>query len=71
MARKVNHFGVRCPYPECGHIGDFITKAHCRIAHNMEQEELFSKYGEPLSIVIDSYALRQNEKVNKFIYGDG
>lgn len=36
-----------CPYPDCGYRGEFISKAHCRINHNMEQSEVFAKYGKP------------------------
>lgn len=38
---------VRCPVPNCGHIGSFISKIHCRKAHGMEREEVGKKYGYP------------------------
>lgn len=41
---------LRCPVPGCKHTGDIITKAHCRIAHNMEREEVKKKYGMPIIV---------------------
>lgn len=38
-----------CPYPDCNHIGLFISKVHCR-THGMEQEVLFETYGIPEAI---------------------
>lgn len=41
---------VRCPVPDCGHIGLMITKARCRIAHGMERDEIAKLYGYPKQI---------------------
>ncbi|GKV66730.1 MULTISPECIES: hypothetical protein [unclassified Sporosarcina] len=41
---------LRCPYPECGHMAQIITKAHCRINHDMEREEIAEKYGYPVTV---------------------
>lgn len=38
---------IKCPVPDCAHVGIVITKAHCRIAHGMTQEEVQTKYGLP------------------------
>ncbi len=36
---------VMCPVPDCGHMGAMITKAHCRIAHNLERSEVEKQFG--------------------------
>lgn len=41
---------VRCPVPDCGHIGSFISKIHCRDAHGMEREEVQELYGLPTQL---------------------
>lgn len=41
---------LMCPVPECGHIGTIITKVHCRIAHEMEREEVQKLYGMPFNV---------------------
>lgn len=41
---------VVCPVPECKHYAWIITKAHCRIAHGMEREEIAKRYGLPKEI---------------------
>lgn len=41
---------VMCPVPDCGHIGSFISKIHCRMHHGMEREEVYKKYGIPKSM---------------------
>ncbi|MGE6516657.1 hypothetical protein [Lysinibacillus sphaericus] len=38
---------VRCPVEGCCHIGIVITKAHCKIEHNMTRDEVSKKYGYP------------------------
>lgn len=38
---------VECPFPGCNHVANIITKAHCRIVHNMEREEVGRLYGAP------------------------
>lgn len=40
----------RCPHPNCGHIGTFISKTHCIISHQMVREELFHTYGHPKKV---------------------
>lgn len=39
---------IRCPHPDCGHTAPIITKAHCRIHHGMEREEIAEQYGYPV-----------------------
>lgn len=59
---------VRCPVPGCGHIGNFISKVHCRKVHGMEREEVGKLYGypEPLGRGWAGYdslrSIRRNEK---------
>lgn len=53
---------IRCPYPGCTHTGTVITKAHCKLAHNMDRKELAKKYGMPYQIVLDSDKLSENMK---------
>ncbi|MEQ6355937.1 hypothetical protein ABNX05_15005 [Lysinibacillus sp. M3] len=38
---------IQCPVKECNHIGIVITKAHCRLVHDMTREEVRKKYGFP------------------------
>lgn len=56
----VRHFGYKCPHPGCNHIGSYITKAHCEIAHNMDRDKLFKKYGNPVEICYDRVAYIKN-----------
>lgn len=42
--------GLRCPVEGCEHVGEVITKAHCRIVHGMEREEVNKKYGMPIIV---------------------
>lgn len=63
------HFGYLCPFPDCGHIGDFITKAHCEIEHGMEREEIYKKYGHPKEIRFDMRALEKNTKLGTGVSG--
>lgn len=51
---------VRCPVPDCGHIGTFISKIHCRNVHNMERDEVQEKYGLPTQMG-NSWAFSNNE----------
>lgn len=53
---------VKCPYPNCNHAGTVITKAHCRLVHNMDRKELGKKYGMPYQIILDSDKLSENTK---------
>jgi len=46
----------RCPHPNCCHIGTFISKSHCKVAHQMNREELFNQYGKPKR-VSDPYSV--------------
>lgn len=41
---------LRCPYPNCPHIGTVISKLHCRIEHNLEREQIVMRYGNPKRI---------------------
>lgn len=41
---------VLCPVPDCGHIGSFISKIHCRLEHDMERDEVQEKYGLPTQL---------------------
>ncbi|WP_054767305.1 hypothetical protein [Lysinibacillus parviboronicapiens] len=45
---------LKCPHPNCHHVGQVITKAHCRIHHNMEREEMKKKYGMPFRLITRS-----------------
>ena len=44
--------GLKCPVEGCNHVGEVITKAHCRIVHGMEREQVRERYGMP--IVVES-----------------
>ncbi|MFJ8100257.1 hypothetical protein [Lysinibacillus sp. NPDC096212] len=41
---------IKCPVPNCNHIGIVITKAHCRLVHRMTREEVRKKYGFPKNV---------------------
>ncbi|WP_369379251.1 hypothetical protein [Lysinibacillus fusiformis] len=41
---------IKCPVPNCNHTGIVITKAHCRIVHDMTREEVRKKYGFPENV---------------------
>ena len=41
---------LRCPVPGCTHKAEIITKAHCRIEHDMERDEVKKKYGMPIIV---------------------
>lgn len=58
---------VKCPHPNCDHIGELITKVHCRMHHGMEREELFAQYGQPQSLTIDPIRRRENMKITTII----
>lgn len=42
---------IQCPVPDCGHLGAMITKAHCRMAHNLEREEVEKLHGKPFRVI--------------------
>lgn len=37
----------KCPFPECDHVGEVFTNAHCEIAHGMSKKDVIKKYGQP------------------------
>lgn len=41
---------LKCPVPGCDHVGGVITKAHCRMHHGMERDEVKKKYGMPMKV---------------------
>lgn len=41
---------LRCPVTGCDHTGSIITKAHCRLVHEMEREDVKTQYGMPFKI---------------------
>lgn len=45
---------VKCPFPECDHIADSITKAHCRTVHRMERDVIQKQYGMPHRVTFNS-----------------
>src|SRR5690554_863774 len=53
---------VKCPYPNCNHAGTVITKAHCRLVHDMDRKQLGKKYGMPYKIILNSDKLSENMK---------
>ena len=48
---------VKCPVEGCNHTGTVITKAHCRMHHSMEREEVKEKFGFPHRIVFQKGVL--------------
>lgn len=69
------YFGrpVKCPFPECTHVGEIITKVHCRMKHNMERDEMFKKYGEPKTVMYDASKLKSaaqhTRSLNPYVEG--
>lgn len=59
---KYNVGIFKCTYPGCDHTGALITKAHCRINHEMERDKMFELYGEPEPIRPDPISTRKNLK---------
>jgi len=57
------HFGYKCPHPDCDHIGDLITKAHCELHHEMDRDELFKKYGQPKEVRFNMKAFKLNKEL--------
>ena len=53
---------IRCPYPGCTHTGTVITKAHCKLAHNMDRKEVGKKYGMPYQFIVNGKKLFENTK---------
>lgn len=60
---------VRCPYPNCTHTGLLITKAHCRLEHQMEREEIGKLYGMPR--VFESKGFISSQQSSKTWYNTG
>ena len=52
--------GLKCPVPGCTHVGEVITKAHCRIAHDMERTEVAKQYGMPVIVESKGQILSHN-----------
>lgn len=50
-----------CPYSDCRHICEVVTKVHAR-THGMERDELFKKYGKPVMVKNDPKKYRNNMK---------
>lgn len=50
---------IKCPVEGCKHFGIVITKAHCRVEHQMSREEVRQKYGLPKSFS------KSNKKTNR------
>jgi hypothetical protein len=59
----MNYSRLKCPHPECGHICDILTKAHVRMEHDMERDELFELYGEPIQLRVDGKTLSENSRI--------
>lgn|SRR5690554_2871691 len=53
---------IRCPYPGCTHTGTVITKAHCKLVHNMDRKEVGKKYGMPYQFIVNGKKLFENTK---------
>ena len=49
-----------CPVPNCGHVSSVITKAHCRIVHDMEREEVKALYGMPTKLRVNHVTEKLN-----------
>lgn len=48
---------VKCPVSGCEHIGQMITKVHCRNVHNLERYEVKKLYGMPFLVPYNPGAL--------------
>lgn len=52
---------IKCPVEGCKHFGIIITKAHCRVEHQMSREEVRRKYGLPKSFSFSKSNRKQVE----------
>ncbi|AHN22716.1 hypothetical protein [Lysinibacillus varians] len=43
---------LRCPVEGCNHIGQVITKVHCRSEHDMTKDEVKEKFGYPKRVIM-------------------
>ena len=43
---------VKCPVDGCNHVGLIITKAHCKLEHNMARDKVRKKYGFPQRVIV-------------------
>lgn len=56
MAEKFNWYApsselLKCPVPGCNHMGNIITKIHCRLEHGMTRDEVGIRYGMPKRVL--------------------
>ena len=54
------HGQLKCPVPGCNHVAEVITKAHCRIVHGMEREDVKKAYGMPTIVERKGAILSEN-----------
>lgn len=62
-----NVWKVSCPHPDCDHVGELITKVHCRMHHNMERDELIGTYGQPQPVELNARHLSENSRIRTII----
>lgn len=43
---------LKCPVESCNHIGQVITKVHCKLEHDMTRDEVKKKYGFPKRVIM-------------------
>lgn len=55
---------VKCPVDGCNHVGIIITKAHCRLEHGMNRDEVKKKYGFPKRVVLLKRSQIERREVN-------
>jgi len=55
---------VKCPVDGCDHVGIIITKAHCRLEHNMTRDEVKKKYGFPKRVILLKRSQIERREVN-------
>lgn len=53
---------IMCPHENCIHTGHVITKAHCRMEHGMEREEVQKLYGFPKRVIRKNITFIKGDK---------
>jgi hypothetical protein len=66
---------IKCPHPECDHVGEVLTHVHCKVHHGVKRDTLIEKYGEPeilnlsLTNSVHNWARRSTVRLNDKSFG--
>ncbi len=59
---------VKCPYPDCTHVGDVLTDHHCRTEHNAYKSMIVKEFGPPQPVSVDMAKLMRNTRRRSVAY---